>query len=134
MNKSIDFSKQSDWLNRSHDHSPHERLYNEAKHMDAKLNHRIRMYRKPDVDGCTFQPKLITNSKLTRRLWASRVKSMESRNSMLQQSIQALYPGKFKVNMKNIVADNSFNSPDNRVLSSKSSNKRKKSQRMKNYL
>lgn len=48
----------SNWINRSLDQSAHSRLYNEAKYLDAKLIHQRRMHRHPDVDGCTFQPKL----------------------------------------------------------------------------
>jgi hypothetical protein len=44
-------TKLNNWVNRSLDQSAHDRLYNEAKYLDAKLNHHRRLHRNPEVDG-----------------------------------------------------------------------------------
>lgn len=51
IERTIETSKMSNWINRSLDQSAHSRLYNEAKYLDAKLVHQRRMQRHPDVDG-----------------------------------------------------------------------------------
>jgi hypothetical protein len=58
IERTLETTKLNNWLNRSLDQSPHDRLYNEAKYFDARLAHKQRMHRNPDVDGCTFQPQL----------------------------------------------------------------------------
>ena len=44
--------------------------------------------RDPVVDGCTFQPKLVTNAYITKKMIEGRVKSVESRNQKYQKAYQ----------------------------------------------
>ena len=128
VDRTVEATKIGNWLNRSLDQSAHNRLYNEAKYLDAKLNHKIRMHRDPDVDGCTFQPKLFTNPNKTKKLWEARVKSMESRNEMYQQSIQLVDPNrKIAKRINKIVSAASFSSPGNNIRSVRNQKKYEKS-------
>ncbi|CAI2386201.1 unnamed protein product [Moneuplotes crassus] len=124
--KSLKGSKIDDWLNRSHDHSTHNRLYNEAKILDAKLMHQRKIHWHSGEDGCTFQPRLVTNPEKTRKLCAARTKSLESQLSTT----------KLKQRTRNIKSQNAVNSvQNNRIMTKASISKKKPRQKgMKNYL
>ena len=135
IDRTIEATKIGNWLNRSVDQSPHDRLYNEAKFLDAKLHHKIRMHRDPEVDGCTFQPKLLTNPQKTKKLCEARVKSMESRNVMYQQSIQLLDPTrKIEKRMQKVASAVSFSSPGSNIRSYKLQKKNEKSFALRSFL
>lgn len=60
---------------------------------------------------------------------------METKDEILRQSIQSLYPGrKIQSSMRNYRNIERMSSPENRITSCQSQKKRKKSKRMKNYL
>ena len=93
------------------------------------------MHRDPEIDGCTFQPKLFTNPNKTRKLCEARVKSMESRNEMYQQSIQLIDPTrKIEKRMQKIASAVSFSSPGNKIRSYQLHKKNEKSFGLRNYL
>lgn len=68
MNSMIESHRLNSWLNRSLDHNTHSRLYNDAKYHYARKAHRKRMSRDLSVQGCTFQPKLVTDQDLTMKM------------------------------------------------------------------
>jgi hypothetical protein len=62
-------------------------LHNEAKYLEAKLAVKQKIQHDPQTEGCTFQPQLVTDPKITKRMVEIRAKSMEARDSLLQQSL-----------------------------------------------
>ena len=73
----------------------------------------------PNESGCTFQPKLgitvyfltlniVTDPKRTKKLCEARVKSMENRNSFLQQAMITTHQKNKTRNLKNVRSHNCF--------------------------
>ena len=106
--KSIDSSNLNKWINRSLDQPTHVRLYNEAKIQSARLNDKRIQQRNPEIDGCTFQPKLVFNSYITQKMLEGRMKSVEDKNVRFQKEVQMFGIKVDKSqNKKNARADNS---------------------------
>ena len=84
MDSIFESHRMNTWLNRSLDNCTHSRLYNDAKYHHARKMHRNKMLNKDKFNGCTFQPKLVTDAKKTMKLCTEHTKKIESRNEIIK--------------------------------------------------